>query len=260
MKRVAKHIKHQWFKYIFDTLVVIVGILIAFALNSWNERRLNQELMHSYANSLIIDLENDIEEVRSIRSEMQESILRIDSLAKYTRGKSINQLSNLDLAFAMGDYMYRPFIWNRATIENLKLSGTLRLKGNDSLSKKIVAYEAFTRHLEEDYHSDLSLKTYNSSLANQIVNLNYINFEELSFYCYANNSILEHNFGDSEAYRIAKEQDLGLITNDLKTIQEFVNGNLRLRFFLDIRVKKELPKLIGQAEDIIETLEEVYSN
>lgn len=254
MKRIAKHLKKQWFKYVFDTLVVIIGILIAFALNSWNDRRLNKNLMQSYAKSLIIDLENDIKEAKTVRSQMQESIIRIDSLAKYTRSKQVKELSNLDLAFAMSDYMYRPFVWNRATIENLKLSGILRLKGNDSLSKKIVAYEAFTKHLEEDYHSDLAMKENNSNLANEIVNLNYPNFEDLSYYSYVNHSILEYNFSSSEPYHTAQKENLTLITVDIHEIQKFVNGNLRLRFFLNVRVNYELPKLIHQAEEIKDLL------
>jgi len=38
-KKIIKHIRNEWYRYIFDTIVVIVGILIAFTLNNWNEKR-----------------------------------------------------------------------------------------------------------------------------------------------------------------------------------------------------------------------------
>jgi len=190
---------------------------------------------------------------------MEESIVRIDSLANYTRAKKINELSNLTLIpFTMGDYMYRPYSWNRATIEDLKISGVLRYKGNENLSKIIVSYDALTKHLEEDYYADLEIKESISKLAGNIVNLNYSNFEELSFYGNTNNSILKYEFSSSEAYGKAEQEDLKLLTADINKIHEYVNGNLKLRAFLIIRANNELPRLIKEAENIIELLQSNY--
>lgn len=36
---VLKHLKTDWFRYGFETLAVVVGILIAFALENRNEER-----------------------------------------------------------------------------------------------------------------------------------------------------------------------------------------------------------------------------
>ena len=259
MKKIVKHLKREWYRYIFDILVVIVGILIAFALNNWNENRIKKNLVEAYAISLITDLQNDVKEAKIIKSQMEESIFRIDSLANYIRTKEITEISNLILTpFTMGDYMYRPYSWNRATIEDLKISGVLRYKGNENLSSKIVAYDAFTKHLEEDYYADLEIKETVSKLASNIVNLNYSNFKELSFYGNTNNSILKYDFISSEAYKRAELENLKLLTRDINKIHEFVNGNLKLRLFLVIRANHELPRLIKDAEDIIKLLQTNY--
>lgn len=261
MKKIVKHIREEWYRYIFDTIVVIVGILIAFALNNWNEKRKEHDLIKSFASSLVTDLQEDIKEVRIIISQIEESIIRIDSLSNYTRHKQINEISNLALMpLMMGDYMYRPYSWNRATIEDLKTSGVLRYKGADNLSKEIVSYDALTRHMEEDYYSDLAIKERISIKADQIVNLNYSNFEELSFYGNTNNSILEYKFNSSEDYRKAEQEDIDLLTDDIKKIHELVNSNLKLRSFLIIRSKSELPRLIEKAENIINLLQAKYIN
>ena len=92
MKKIVKHIREEWYRYIFDTIVVIVGILIAFALNNWNEKRKEHDLIKSFASSLVTDLQEDIKEVRIIISQIEESIIRIDSLSNYTRHKQINEI------------------------------------------------------------------------------------------------------------------------------------------------------------------------
>ena len=259
MKKIIKHVKIEWHKYLFDTVVVIVGILIAFSFNNWNEQRNKQRLIKSYALSLILDLQDDINEVNIIQNQIKEYIIRIDSLASYTRDKQINELSNLTLfPLAMGDNMYRPYSWNKTTIEDLKISGVLRNKGNEELSKKIVEYEAFTYHLVEDYYVDLDIKESVSELAGNIVNLNYSNFEELSFYGNTNSHILTYNFSSSEAYQRAEQDNLKLLTNDMAKVHELVNGYLKLRIFLKIRINSELPRLIKDAEEIINLLQTNY--
>ena len=38
----TSHLKTNWFGYALDTVVVIIGILIALGLNNWNEQRKNK--------------------------------------------------------------------------------------------------------------------------------------------------------------------------------------------------------------------------
>jgi len=259
MKKIINLIRSDGYRFGFDTLVVIVGVLIAFSLNSWNEKRNRQNQVRAYAVSLISDLKGDIKNVNQISSQIKESIIRIDSLANYTRNKQISELSNLTLfPLTMGDYMYKPYAWNRTTIEDLKISGTLRFKGNEELSEKISSYDALTNHLVEDYYQDVGIKDRVSKLAASIVNQNYSNFDELSWYGNTNNHILTYNFSSSEPYHRAEKDNLKLLTNDINDVHNLVNGYLNLKTFLKIRNKYELPRLIEKAEGIIDLLEKKY--
>ncbi|MBT8252881.1 MAG: hypothetical protein HKO90_05630 [Flavobacteriaceae bacterium] len=244
-----------------EIILVVIGILIALQINTWNENQKKKNLIRAYAASLISDLQADIKEVKIIKGQIEKSIIRIDSLANYVRAKQINEISNLTLVpFSMGDYTYRPYSWNRATIDELKISGALRHKGNESLSAKIVSYDAFSKHLEEDFTADSQMTANVSRLADNIINLNYSNFEELKFYMNTNNSILEYDFSASEAYRKAEQENLKLLTDDINKINELTNGCIKLRMFLSIRANGELPRFLKQAEEIIDLLESNYIN
>lgn len=39
MNKILKHFKKNWIRHGFETLVVVVGVLIAFTLSNWNENR-----------------------------------------------------------------------------------------------------------------------------------------------------------------------------------------------------------------------------
>ena len=39
MKKIIEHLRENWIKHGFETLYVIVGILVALGLNNWNEKR-----------------------------------------------------------------------------------------------------------------------------------------------------------------------------------------------------------------------------
>ena len=56
MNKLITHLKTEWYKYGLETLVVILGILVAFALNNWNEERKQSELAEKYLHALYDDI------------------------------------------------------------------------------------------------------------------------------------------------------------------------------------------------------------
>ena len=44
MKKIIEHLKENWIRHGFETLVVTVGILGAFTLNHWNEERKDRSM------------------------------------------------------------------------------------------------------------------------------------------------------------------------------------------------------------------------
>ena len=57
--KILSHLRSEWFRYGFETLAVVVGILVAFALDNWNESRKQEFLEIQYLKGLKVDLAND---------------------------------------------------------------------------------------------------------------------------------------------------------------------------------------------------------
>ena len=66
MRKIISLLKQNWIKYGFETVVVTVGILGAFALESWkDERREEKELLEVY---------------RAIADDLRTDALALDSI------------------------------------------------------------------------------------------------------------------------------------------------------------------------------------
>jgi hypothetical protein len=57
--KVFKHLKSDWFRYGFETLAVIVGIMIAFALESWGDTQKVKKEEHE----ILVNLLNDLKQI-----------------------------------------------------------------------------------------------------------------------------------------------------------------------------------------------------
>jgi hypothetical protein len=255
--------ENQFSKYLIyaigEIILVVIGILIALQINNWNEKRKEYNQIANYAKSLAQDLAEDVAMIEIIEYTANQVSFRIDSLSNYVRNKQIEDISNLNLLCLTWLQVYRPYSWNRATLDELKNSGSLKLIRNKELLKMIVEYDAFSRHMDEDYYTDKDQSDNALQLLSQVVNNNYPNIGELSelFRVSTVSGHLDDVYSDP-IYKEAKEYELNLISNDINAIFNATNSYIRLQFNLKIRTQIELPQLIKDAQDIIKLLEEEY--
>ena len=64
--RIFKHLRSEWFRYGFETLAVVIGILAAFALENWNEERQFKDQTSNFLRHLESNITEDIEEISSL--------------------------------------------------------------------------------------------------------------------------------------------------------------------------------------------------
>ena len=80
MKRILTTLSLKWPEYLLELVVIVAGILGAYALNNWNEREKDQKLVMSYLQLLDKDLNADIEHFDFLIDKLQSQIDYIDSL------------------------------------------------------------------------------------------------------------------------------------------------------------------------------------
>ena len=239
-----------------EVFLVIVGILIALQVDNWNEGRIEQIQIKEYAQALVIDLERDIAMVEPITRQMQRTLEVIDTLGTYTRGKSLDQVNNLDLHYLVSITGYRPYEWNRAAVEQLKSSGALRNIKNANLVMKITAYYSLTHHLDDDYIIDRELWIEAMKLADEVVDSNYP-FDEQAMAVISKLSRKPIAVPATRLHEFYKDTELRLLTDDMNKVRVMVNkfgklGNIKSRTDL------EIPRLLENAKELIDLLKIQY--
>jgi hypothetical protein len=264
-RRIRKKLadNNQFVKYsryaIGEILLVVIGILIALQVNNWNEEKKEQRKIRKYAESLIQDLENDILMIDTIRYVANEINIRIDSLSAIVNKNDIDEISNLDVFCLSWMKLYRPYSWNRATLDELKNSGGLQLIRNADIAKRINTYEAFARHMDEDYKEDNLISNEAWSLMSSVVNVNYPNsvaLREVIRYSAVYGSL--DDIFDSPEYQVAKCDEIPLNTESMALLVNAVNQYNRLYFNIDMRIRIELPRLVADARELIDLLKQEY--
>jgi len=151
--------KINWRYAIGEFLIVVIGILVAFQLDSWKEDRDEAQLVNEYLTDIRVGLETD-----SVFYQMANNYfdtIKVDM----TRTKAYLEAGQLDLppdgqkALRNLTDWYRIYISNTA-FEDLNNSGRLNLIADKTLRYNLIAYYQyidFVRILDEEYNSSLNL-------------------------------------------------------------------------------------------------------
>ena len=121
MKKIINHLKDNWIRHGFETLYVIVGILIAFSLNDWNENRKARITEISILNELITSLSSDS---GNLEFNIAKHNQAIESCEIVLRALDEAEEYNDSLAYHFAAvHYYTTFASNRGAYESLKSMG-----------------------------------------------------------------------------------------------------------------------------------------
>jgi len=247
------HVTHKkkWGEYLLEFFMLFLAVFLGFVAENVRELRVEKGRAKQYAKSLISDLANDTVMVNNHIQQITMNMSRIDSLCGYVYDKSLNQINNFDLIYKSSIGSYNPYTWNRATLEQIKSSGSLRYF-NDSIVKKISAYDAFTRHMDYDYQVDEDQNSKPFTKREQILDMNYPG--PLVMFLYSKYDSLKN----AAYYEEMRNLNKPLVAKDINDIKVLVNEAVQLRALISIRRDVELPRLVKDATELIELLKEEY--
>jgi len=145
MKKILETLENKWAEYLLEMIVIVMGILVAFTLNNWNDSR-KDKLKEM---ELLVELkENLTEDINNFKKSVDWQNIRIGKLTK-----AIIQLEssmpNLDtlLYNIRGTGYFERYEINSSAYETLKNSGFENISSKQ-LKKKITHYyDVETKHM-----------------------------------------------------------------------------------------------------------------
>lgn len=136
----------NWKNHLVELVVVIIGISIAFSLNNWAQANKSRQEEQDYITSIIIDLDDDIQQMQDIIDSSEILRTRSMELFQYLYGHP-DPLSAITHEHMTAYYRVSYFQPNQSTYSALINSGELDLIRNFELRSNISAL--YTDHYEE---------------------------------------------------------------------------------------------------------------
>ena len=150
--RIIKHLKSDWFRYGFETLAVVVGILVAFALDNWKEERKQDSLEIQYLNGIRADLVSDTAYYNR-RISNSEWIIKNHAEFIHLMYQTQNNIEDVWSLFKHVDWNSEHLTTLNSTYIELTNSGNLSIISNLDLKDLLIDYyrenERAATHISE---------------------------------------------------------------------------------------------------------------
>ena len=235
----------KYFKYaIGEILLVVIGILIALQINTWNEGRKLKNSEYKVLGQLRSDLNTNLEEIKGIRRFMQGQVARGEKLLSFLDGKEYP----MDSVKIWVSYSQSKVIFNNAntTYKNLQ-SLNEQVLSNDSLRLFIsLMYERNFVNItsRENYEAEYRLPPYKREL------MRLFKVGDASFY---NPNAQNNLFYETVRLRINTPRDIEELRRDVsfKNYLVDLHNYRKLRAFRLKNTIKELTELINEIDNEI---------
>lgn len=206
----------KYFKYaIGEIILVVVGILIALAINNWNENRKlqNQEII--YLNNLKNDINAQIQ-MLEVYVEFEDII--IDQTEDIIKHYELNDgFYNMDSIFPKLHDLTTRWTFSNAntTLVQMLNSDQINIIKNRELKEELIAF---------NQQIDLFAKNTNINNTNLVDNLTTQTFIEIGAYAlYGNSSRMVKKFNDFYSFETYKVKDDELKNISIQIINEASN-------------------------------------
>ncbi|MDX1471642.1 MAG: DUF6090 family protein, partial [Flavobacteriaceae bacterium] len=137
--------ENRTYRYLFyaigEIILVVIGILIALQVNTWNNQRIDAELAESYLKEIRSSLKNDlqnIEQVLDYNSNKHKAIDSVFSIMESNEPQSIKNQRILPHLQYLTDYSV--FVPNSVAFDNMIASSTINLIKTAKLRELLSNY------------------------------------------------------------------------------------------------------------------------
>ena len=135
-KKFSKYVLYA----IGEIVLVVIGILIALQINTWNEDAQNKDIERAYLTGILNNIDQDIYELDKLVDQDTLAIKHYTFILKAFSDKSINKYSK-EFINALGkSYITQSFNGNSIVFEDMKSSGKINHIKSDVLRFSILEY------------------------------------------------------------------------------------------------------------------------
>lgn len=169
LRSITKHVKDQnWFAVFLDFFIVVVGILIAFQITNWSEKREARERerqiidrLYTDFDALSSDTQSRIDFLNSIKDQIDEFK---QSIIDYPENADLQLMTD----FFQASFSLPSYADQSDTYEQLVASGGMSLLSNDSLRVELAKHATLTADFE---HQDLAVREWSRPYFTSLVRL-----------------------------------------------------------------------------------------
>ena len=147
------HDKRNWKSYFWEFLMLFLAVTLGFFVENQREHYIEDQRAKEFSKSLIEDLQNDKVAVQTQVRSASMYIAIVDSLLKLSQHKLEGRTAAQFSFYTRFVYWTTPIVWNRATFEQIKNSGSLRYFKNHKLLEKIMQYDALINGIEAEAYN-----------------------------------------------------------------------------------------------------------
>lgn len=133
LKRILQTLSEKWPEFLLEILVIMVGILGAYALNDWSHRRDKAETEYQILSEIKSNLELDLIDLNENRKGHEQCGILLDSLLYFPDSLDVIE-TGIALHRGFRDFVFLP---QTSAFETLKAKG-VDLISNDSLRVDVL--------------------------------------------------------------------------------------------------------------------------
>ena len=241
MMKFLKHLKSDWFRYGFETLAVIVGILAAFALENWRDSLKVKNEEHE----ILVNLLNDLQEAE----KQSERIIADENTSRNYLIWALKAKAGDDSlpSYIFSDSIIYDVIWNveiDAPVINaysdIKNTGKAVLISNEEIRQSFTSLEISINNVLSQVNDRLRVQQLRID-GISVNDLNYVRLVSLGSPEIPSSMEEENNY-----HRLLADQR---IRNLIGIKLNLTNGVLRYRRELDAEIKSLISLLEEEIED-----------
>ena len=219
-----------------EIILVVIGILIALQVNTWNENKKNAKIERSYLEGIVSNLDEDINELEGIIEQDTTTLMAYTALLKPFIDTEMNVYSR-DFITNIGICQFvHQFDGNSIVFEDMKSSGKINYIQSDALRFAILEYYNLSSSVVQNHITNNAMI---SNLKDEAFTVNLDLNSLIDGFAFKDPYQAELDALDLSFFKRDKnDAEVKVFANRLSLMKGYLNINYQRSGFLNERARK----------------------